>query len=89
VGSPVNRDGECTAWVKLFLDLFKINGIRNENNYVAVKANGSTGFFIKTWEVTGGPSYPGDPQGYEYKNVKGSPFYVNNNYIKVYVSINH
>ncbi|MDX2135476.1 MAG: hypothetical protein SFV52_11830 [Saprospiraceae bacterium] len=83
----VNRDGECTAWVRLFLDLFKINGIRNENNYVAVRANESSGFFVKTWEVAGGPSYPGDPQGYKYKNVKGSPFYVNNNYNWISVEV--
>ncbi len=78
----VNRDGECTAWVKLFLDLFKINGIRNENNYVAVRANESSGFFVKTWAAVDEnvASYPDDPQGYQYKNVKGSPFYVNNNY---------
>jgi hypothetical protein len=78
----VSRDGECTAWVKLFLDLFKINGIRNENNYVAVRANESSGFFVKTWAAVDEnvASYPDDPQGYKYKNVKGSPFYVNNNY---------
>jgi len=72
------KDGECTAWARIFLDVLKVHGFKEDDNIVTVKAVGSSGFFIKEWQkipVQG--SFPNTE--YPYKNVRGTPPYNSNN----------
>ena len=83
-GLLTSKDGLCTSWAKLILDVLKAQGFREPNNLVRVVgsdftvSSGNRGFFIKTWEETP-PGTSGDPD-YPYRNEKGTPFYINNTY---------
>lgn|GEM_PF-1108374 len=73
-----NKDGMCMAWTKFLLDLLKVHGFREDDNFIAAKAYESSGFFVKEWQSISLPgSYPNTP--YPYKNISGSPFYTSNN----------
>jgi hypothetical protein len=73
-----NKDGECTAWARLFLDVLKVHGFREADNIVTVKSTESTGFMIKEWQsISGQGSYTNTD--YPYKNLRGTPPYNSNN----------
>lgn len=79
-------DGMCMAWTRLFLDVLKMQGLWEDENYIVVKARNSDGFFVKTWEtdITIGTS---DNPLYPFKNVKGVPFYTGNQYNWQYAEV--
>ena len=52
-------DGQCTAWVKLFLDTLKAQGIDQADDYVDLRpegASGQGGLMIKEWSFAGSGS---------------------------------
>ena len=73
-----NKDGMCMAWTRLLLDILKVQGFREEDNFISVQAYESSGFFIKEWQsISTQGSYHNTP--YPYKNISGNPFYNSNN----------
>ncbi len=57
------NDGQCGAWAKFFIDLRKVQGIDDPNDYVRFESTLSHGFVVKTWNFTGSgtsgiPTYP-------------------------------
>lgn len=72
------KDGMCMAWTRLLLDVLKVHGFRESDNFAIVTAAQSDGFLIKEWKnivpqgTSGNSNYP-------YKNIAYSPLYNNNN----------
>lgn len=75
----LDNDGMCMAWTRLFLDVLKVQGLKEEDNFIVVRPRASNGFFVKNWVVYSGNGTSGNPL-YPYKNIKGIPFYAGNNY---------
>lgn len=75
-----HKDGMCMAWTRLFLDVLKMQGLWEENtdNFIVVRPRNSDGLLVKTWSTNGTSGTSGNPS-YPYKNIKGTPFYTNNN----------
>lgn len=72
-------DGQCGAWVRLFLDARKLHGLKETNNIWQVVPKGSeTGFLVKNWtfEGNGNRSNPLMP----YVNIVGDPFKLSHSY---------
>ena len=67
-----NGDGDCYAWAKFFIDIFKVQGIQEENNLVTIgTVNPNEGFVIKHWTFPslGNSRYP----AYPYMNLPALP----------------
>ena len=74
------HDGRCQSWAKLFLDIFKMQGFQEEDNYIRATLVNSDFFLIKEWSATGAPGTSGNTE-YPYENLKKiSNFYQNNQY---------
>jgi hypothetical protein len=68
------KDGECTGWARLFLDVLKVQGFVEGDNIVTVKSTGPSGFLLKKWkEISGQGSFPNTE--YPFKNIIGTPQY--------------
>ena len=68
-------DGQCSSWAKLFLDVRKIQGIADIDNYVKftpLQPNFFKGFIIADWSFTG--SGQSNHQEYPYLNLPDDPF---------------
>jgi hypothetical protein len=48
-----NGDGQCGAWAKLFIDLRKVQGIDDSNEYVLFEPIADDGFIVKNWTFSG------------------------------------
>lgn len=64
-------DGQCGAWAKFFIDMRKIQGIDDTNEYVIFDPITDDGFIVKNWTFTGGGS-SGHPT-HPYLNIPDSP----------------
>jgi len=63
----------------MLLDVLKVQGFIESNNYKIVKANTSNEFFIKTW-VDYGESGTSGNNVYPFRNVRMSTLHENNSY---------
>jgi len=78
-----SKDGICTSWAKILLDVFKIQGFQELDNLVNVRGycgypnSIKEGFFIKNWQENP-PGTSGDAN-FPYENIKNTPFYFSNN----------
>ncbi len=54
-----DKDGQCSAWTKFFLDCLKVHGFKESENYVTVrnikKFNGG-GVLVSKWDFPQGPT---------------------------------
>jgi hypothetical protein len=63
-----HQDGQCGAWVKLFADIMKAQGLEDNYNIVQIKADSADeGFLVKNWSDDG--SGLGTEEGYPFVNV--------------------
>jgi hypothetical protein len=79
-----NGEGQCGSWAKLFIDLLKVQGIDQTDDYVIVEPNDGTSqeFLVKNWSFLGSgsssvPTYP-------YLNVYKVPFRLETEYNFLY-----
>lgn len=67
-----NGDGQCGAWAKLFLDMLKVQGIDQANEYIIFQPMNSSGFLVKNWNIPAAGGISGVP-GYPFLNVQDNP----------------
>jgi hypothetical protein len=48
-----NGDGQCGAWAKFFIDMRKVQGIDDTDEYVLFEPIDDDGFIVKNWTFTG------------------------------------
>lgn len=82
-------DGQCGAWVKLFLDMLRAHGIDYANEFITIRYSNpdfpsvsDRGFLVKEWSFAGG-GISGHTE-LRYLNippVSPSPLIVNNTYV--------
>jgi hypothetical protein len=59
-----NGQGQCGSFTRLFLDMLKIQGIKQNNNFQLISPkNGANGFLVNAWKFgaamsSGNPNYP-------------------------------
>ncbi len=82
------KDGRCQSWAKMLLDVLKVQGFVESNNYKIVKANTSSEFFIKTWVDYGGSGTSGN-NVYPFRNVRMSTLHENNSYKWQYSEVDY
>jgi hypothetical protein len=86
-------DGQCGAWAKLFIDLRKVQGVDDTNEYVIFYPSGPSntpidyrGFVVKNWTFSGsGTSGVAD---FPYLNIPASNLVGSNNYNWRYAEVN-
>ena len=66
-----NEDGQCGAWAKFFIDMRKVQGIDDTDEYVIFEPISDDGFIVKNWTFTGTGS-SGHPT-HAYLNLPDSP----------------
>jgi hypothetical protein len=64
-------DGQCSSFVSLFLDMLKVQGIRQDDDYQTIvpKNSADQGFLVKSW--TFGPNKGSGDKAYPYVNIPG------------------
>ncbi len=79
-------DGQCGAWAKLFIDLRKIQGIDDTNEYVIFLGVAADGFVVKNWSFSGaGTSGIAE---YPYLNIPEDNLVGNNGYNWRFAEVN-
>ena len=81
-----NKDGMCMAWTRLLLDVLKAQGYQEDNNAIFAKPRVSNYLFIKNWVQTV-PSGTSGNSEYPFKNIAGTPIYLNNMYNWTYKEV--
>jgi len=72
-GLLADKDGQCLAWVRFFLDCLKVHGISNSDNIAKVTPDvAGEGLLIKNWGFTGNGT-SGDNE-YPYLGIPESQF---------------
>ncbi len=66
-----NGDGQCGSWAKFFIDMRKVQGIDDTDEYVIFEPMADDGFCAKNWTFTGAGS--SGHATYPYLNLPDSP----------------
>jgi hypothetical protein len=71
-------DGQCGAWAKFFIDMRKVQGIDDLNEYVIFEPIIDDGFIVKNWSFTS----PGSSSiaSYPFLNIPGYPLVMPTSY---------
>jgi hypothetical protein len=62
-----NGDGQCGSWAKLFIDVLKVQGIDNTNDYYIFEPNAADVLLVKDWNFAGAGT--SGVAGYPYLNI--------------------
>ena len=85
-GLLANGDGQCGSWAKFFIDLRKIHGIDDSNEYIIFEPIADNGFAVKNWSFTAFPN-SGHPT-HPYLNIPDSSLIGSNSYNWKYAEVN-
>ncbi len=79
-------DGQCGAWAKLFIDMRKVQGIDDLNEYVIFEPIIDDGFIVKNWSFSG----PGSSgiASHPYLNIPDSPIVLPTSYNWKFAEVN-
>ena len=79
-------DGQCGAWASLFIDMRKVQGIDDLNEWVIIKPISHEGFIVKNWVFTGTGS--SGHSTYPYLNLPDSPLIGSTSYNWRFAEVN-
>ena len=84
-GLLANGDGQCGSWAKFFIDLRKVHGIDDSNEYIIFEPIADDGFVVKNWSFTGSGT-SGHPT-HPYLNIPDSSLIGSNSYNWKYAEV--
>ena len=79
-------DGQCGAWASLFLDIRKVQGLNDFNEWIRLEPTFDDGFIVKNWTFSG-PGTSGHPT-HPYLNIPEVPFVNTTSYAWKYAEVN-